>query len=544
MGDQIKQSNEETVKRTHGTILRSSMIVGAFTSLSRVLGLVREMFQSRLIGAGMEQSAFTLAFAIPNATRKLFGEGALTAAFVPVFKGVVETEGGALEKATKLAHSVMTMVLLMLGAIAAVSFGALEIIAALRDKIGIVDTARFDLTLRLVSTLLPYMVFICGAAFGMGVLNALGRFKASSFMPCILNIVWICVLGVLSFFPGLPVARRVHFVAIAILSAGALQMGFLLWRMAKAGVKPRLTFKGWGEEKVRLVWRNVGIAALGAGAIQLNYLLDQGLAYYASEWAAGVIGYAERLMDLPLGVIGVAFGTVLLPTFAGLFARGDIDGARAALCGSVKSLMFVMLPAAAGLFALSREITCVIYEGGGFDSMATLRVSRALCVYALGLGSFGLMKSIVPWFHAQNDMKTPLRVSVATVILNAVLNIAAVLALPVEWRHVGLAASTVLCSFVGCTALIVLARRRNGVLGLATCIDSISRMGAAAVAMGCIVWFARGVVAKGAAAFVPGEVAARVVALGALVALGGVTYLTLSAALMPGQIKSLVRRRR
>ena len=522
-----KQSN-------HQTILRSSMIVGAFTSLSRVLGLVREMFQSRLIGAGMEQSAFTIAFAIPNATRKLFGEGALTAAFVPVFKGVVEAE--SIEKATKLARSVMTMVLLMLCAIVLLSFGALEAVAAFRDRLGIADVARFDLTLRLVRTLLPYMVFICGAAFGMGVLNALGRFKASSFMPCILNIVWIGVLGILSFFPGLSIARRVHLVALAILCAGAVQMAFLLWRMAKAGVRPRLTFKGWGEEKVRLVWRNVGIAALGAGAVQLNYLLDQGLAYYASEWAAGVIGYAERLMDLPLGIIGVAFGTVLLPTFAGLFARGDVDGARAALCGSVKSLMFVMLPAAAGLFALSREITCVIYEGGDFDAMATLRVSRALCVYALGLGSFGLMKSIVPWFHAQNDMKTPLRVSVATVVLNAILNITAVLALPVEWRHVGLAASTVLCSFVGCTVLIALAKRRNGELGLAACLDPIGRMGAASVIMGFAVWFARSPVASAAHSLVAGDVPARVVSLAALVALGGVVYLALSAALMPGQI--------
>ncbi len=518
------------------------MVVGAFTSLSRVLGLVREMFQSRLIGAGMEQSAFTLAFAIPNAMRKLFGEGALTAAFVPVFRGMVEAE--SLERAARLARSVMTMVLLMLASIVALSFGAVEAADALRDRLGAADPERFDLTLRLVRTLLPYMVFICGAAFGMGVLNALGRFKASSFMPCILNFVWIGVLGALSFFPDMPVAGRVHCVAVAILCAGAVQMGFLMWRMSKAGVRPRLTFSGWGDEKVRLVWRNVGIAALGAGAVQLNYLLDQGLAYYASEWAAGVIGYAERLMDLPLGIIGVAFGTVLLPTFAGLFARGDVEGARTALCGSVKSLMFVMLPAAAGLFALSQEITGVIYEGGGFDATATCRVGRALRVYALGLGSFGLMKSIVPWFQAQNDMKTPLRVSVATVALNAALNIAAVVALPVEWRHVGLAASTVFCSFVGCASLIVLAHRRNGRLGLAACVGPVGRMAAASVAMGCLVWFARGAASRLALSALPGDVAPRVAALAALVALGGASYLIFAVALMPGQVKALLHRRR
>ena len=279
-------------------ILKNTFTVGAFTALSRVLGLVREMFQSRLIGAGMEQSAFTLAFAIPNMARKLFGEGALTAAFVPVFKGAAEAE--SLERAAKLARSVMTMVLLVLGAVVVLCLGALDLVAKFRDALGVQDVARLTLTIRLVKTLLPYMIFICGAAFGMGVLNSLGRFKASSFMPCILNVFWIGSLAWISFFPELRLDQRIHRVALAILVAGAAQMAFLFWRMARAGVVPRLSFAGWRDDKVRLVWRNLGIAALGAGAIQVNYLLDQLLAYYASPWAAGVIGYAERLILLLL----------------------------------------------------------------------------------------------------------------------------------------------------------------------------------------------------------------------------------------------------
>ena len=524
-------------------IVKSSAIVGAFTALSRVLGLVREMFQSRLIGAGMEQSAFAIAFAIPNAARKLFGEGALTAAFVPVFKATVETE--SLEKAAKLARSVMTMVLLMLGALVILSLGGVEAFAALAERAGALDE-RLALTLRLVRTLLAYMIFICAAAFGMGVLNALGRFKASSFMPCILNIVWIGTLAGLAFFPGVAVARRVHIVAFAILCAGAAQMSYLFWRMGKAGVRARLSFSGWRDSKVALVWRNVGIGALGAGAVQLNYLLDQALAYYASDWAAGVIVYAERLMDLPLGIVGVAFGTVLLPVLAGLFAKGDREGARAAFTGSVKSLMFVMLPASAGLFALSREITEVVYEGGSFDALATLRTSRALCVYALGLASFGLMKSIVPWFQAQGDMKTPLKVSVATVALNAVLNIAAVLTLDREWRHVGLAFSTVLCSFAGCIALTVLAHRRNGSLGLGECVAPVAKIAAASVVMGVVVWMARQPAAAFAATLFAGEGARRIFALALLVASGGVVYFSamLATGANPLRIAAAIRRRR
>jgi len=301
----------------------------------------------------------------------------------------------------------------------------------------------------------------------------------------------------------------------------------MLWCMHKAGVSPRLSFSGWRDSKVLLVWKNLGIAALGAGAIQINYMLDQLLAQLASDWAAGVIGYAERLMDLPLGVIGVAFGTVLLPTFAGFFAKGDVDGARDALASSMRSLMFVMLPAAVGLFVLAPEVTSVIYQGGAFDAVATVRVSRALAVYAVGLGFFGFQKTMVPWFQAQNDMKTPLRVTVYTVVVNASLNILAVWLLPVEWRHVGLALSTVLCAAIGCALLVVLARRRNGSLGLGGSFAPLAKMFAAALAMGAVIAVVRPFVARFPA----------VTALAALISLGAAVYGILSLFAMREQLR-------
>ena len=453
-------------------ILKNTATVGAFTALSRVRGLAREMLQSRFIGAGMEQSAFTLAFAIPNMARKLFGEWALTAAFVPVFKGEVEAQ--AMAHARHLARAVMTMALLMLGAIVALAFLGLETVVHFR--VGLEMTERTLLTVRLVKTLLPYMIFICGAAFGMGVLNALGRFKASSAMPCLLNVFWIGILVWICFHPDLKLDQRIHRVSMTILVAGAVQMAFMLWCMHRAGITPGLTLKGWADEKVRLVWKNTSIAAMGAGAVQINYMLDQILGQIAAPWAAGVVGYAERLMDLPLGVIGVAFGTVLLPTFSGLFAKGDVEGAREAFVSSSRQMLFVMVPAAVGLGVLAPEVTTVIYQGGAFDAMAVTRVSRAVAVYAVGLGFFGLQKSLVPWFQAQNDMKTPLRTSVYTVCLNAVLNILAVFCLPVEWRHVGLAASTTLCAGCGCALLACAARRRNGSLGLERLVVPVLKM--------------------------------------------------------------------
>ena len=512
--------------------------VGAFTSLSRVLGLVREMLQSRLIGAGVAQSAFTLAFAIPNMARKLFGEGALTAAFVPVFKGEAETAG--IEKAARLARAVMTTVMLVLGAVVALALAGVLGAAAGADAFGFAPRTR--LTLSLVAILVPYMLAICGAAFGMGVLNALGKFKASSFMPALLNMIWIAVLGVLLLVPCESVETRIRIVAAAILFGGFVQLAFMFAAMHRAGVTPRPLFSGWRDEKVRLVWRNLGIAALGAGAVQVNYMLDQVLGQLAAPWAAGVIGYAERLMDLPLGVIGVAFGTVLLPTFSGLFAKRDADGARKALADSVNSMLFFMVPAAVGLAVTARETTSVVYEGGEFDATATIRVARALAVYAAGLGFFGLQKMLVPWFQAQNDMKTPLRTSVATVAMNAALNILAVWLLPVEWRHVGLAASTVVCAFAGCAMLMASARRKNGSLGLSCCVVPVLKISLASAAMAAALvahkaWIYSTVQSCGTPRLGPLH------ALVSLVALGGAVY-AFAAVLLLGKRLPLRRPRR
>ncbi len=535
-------------------VLKSTAVVGAFTLLSRVLGLVREMLQSRLIGAKTEQSAFALAFAIPNMARKLFGEGALTAAFVPVFKGELEKEGR--ERAARLARSVMTMMLLMLAAVVALCFGGLECAFRIRAHMGIVECQRVVLTVKLVKTLLPYMMFICGAAFGMGILNSMGRFVASSFMPCLLNVFWIAILAWLAlsglihdaypgFMPGVfsecGLELRIHRVAVAILVAGAAQMAFMMWRMSKAGVSPIPLFSGWFAPKAKLVWKNTAIAAFGAGAVQISYLVDTALAQLASDWAAGVISYAERLMDLPLGVVGAAFGTVLLPAFAERFSKSDSEGAREVFVSSTRNMMFVMIPAAVGLAVLAPETVSVIYRGGEFDAVAVTRVSRAVACYAVGLAFFGLNKTLVPWFQAQNDMKTPLRVSVSAVVLNMALNMCAVLLLPVEWRHVGLAASTVLCSFASVSALAVLARRRNGDMGYRALASDVARMAAAALAMGALL-----VALKAVFAFPSdGGVLRRTLVLGAEIAAGGVAYLAVALALMPGMrdLRKLRRRR-
>ncbi len=531
------------------SILKNTATVGGLTALSRVLGLVREMLQSRIIGAGWEQSAFTLAFAIPNMARKLFGEGALTAAFVPVFRGEMEAE--SVEKARRLARAVMSMALLMLGAIVALSMTGITYAIGARPWGMDPDGEAYHRTLlilRLTRILLPYMIFICGAAFGMGVLNAMGRFAAAGFMPALLNVFWIGSLVYLSFCGDMGLNERVQRVAVAILIAGAAQMAFMFWCMKRRGISPGFTFRGWRDEKTLLVWKNTCIAAVGAGAVQINYMLDQALGQLASPWAAGVVGYADRLMDLPLGVVGVAFGTVLLPTFAGAFAKGDVSGARKAFLSSADNMLFVMIPAAVGLGVLAPEITRVVYEGRAFDAMATTRVARAVACYAFGLGFFGIQKCLVPWFQAQNDMKTPLAVSVKMVFLNAVLNVLSVLYLPVEWRHVGLAGSTVVCAALSCVLLGFAARRSNGGIGLRALVKPVAKTCAASLLMGAALVAARAAWIAAASSRGWSGAVANVASLMAMILMGAVVFFLAAYMMNRGafsaRLKSLCRRRR
>jgi putative peptidoglycan lipid II flippase len=513
------------MKKENNSILKNTAIVGMFTALSRVLGLVREMLQSRLIGAGWEQSAFALAFAIPNMARKLFGEGALTAAFIPVFKKELETEG--IEEARRLARAVMSMALLMLAAIVVLVMGGITVSFSWFPwgmEEGSESCSRMHLILTLTRILVPYMIFICAAAFGMGIMNAMGRFTAAAFLPSLLNIVWILALVYLVFCGELTFAQRTCRIAAAILVAGALQMALMFWCMGKRGMAPRFTFKGWNDSKVLLIWRNTAIGAIGAGAVQINYMLDQVLAQWASPWAAAVIGYADRLMDMPLGVIGVAFGTVLLPAFSGHFAKEDTEGAKKTFVATTEKMLFLILPAAMGLCVLAPDVTKVVYEGNAFDSVATARVARAVVCYSAGLGFFGLQKCLVPWFQAQKDMKTPLVVSVRMVFLNAVLNVLSVWLLPVEWKHAGLAVSTVVCAAISCVMLGAIAVKRNGSLGFGKLVKPVFRIAAASVAMCAAIALLRPHAGKMLSSAGLGGIVFDVVLLAVMVFAGAATY--------------------
>ncbi len=435
-------------------IFRHAITVSFFTGLSRVLGFAREMVMAHYFGTSLAKSAFDVAFRIPNLFRRLFGEGALSAAFVPVFSEILEKEGR--EKANRLAGRVLTMLALFLILITAA--GTVIITIAMQYT---TDGTRLAAVLPLLRIMLPYMVFICLVALGMGILNAVGNFAVSAATPLLLNIVWIAAVFWVCPRLGDSLAERIYGVAWAVLLAGVLQLVTQVPALLRLRVMPRPSF-AWNDRRIREILLLLGPAALGMGVHQVNVVVDGVLALWAGSWAPAALTYAERLIYLPLGLFATALGTVLLPAFARQVASNRTAAIPPALARSLRGLMLVMVPAAAGLMILAGPIVQLAFQSGEFDAQSRILTARALVFYAPGLAVFSLYKMLVPAFYAIKDTRTPVRTGLIAVGLNLVLNVLLVVTLPTYYKHAGLAMATVFASAVNSALLAIVLTRRIG----------------------------------------------------------------------------------
>ena len=458
----------------HARILGSVSIVSAMTSVSRVFGLVREVLMAHFFGTTAVQSAFVIAFRIPNLFRRLFGEGALSVAFIPVFTEVERNEG--VVRAQRFVARILGMMVcvigLILGLVIAASFGV---------ERWCPEESRWVEAMPLLRIMLPYAVLICMAAILSGVLNVHKRFAISSLTPVVLNLVWIAVLlGVCAVLPETS-PWRIRAVCWGILAAGLLQILFLLPTLHRLGYRFRLDFTGWRTSPyIRQVLLQMGPASLGIALAQINICIDGLLAFYGAEWAPSALSYAERLIDLPLGLLGTAFGTVLLPTYTRQFADGETDAMTATMARALRNLIVIMTPIALGLFVLAGPIVAVVYQRGAFNADSALWTTRALVAYAAGALVFSLNKAIVPAFYAQKDVRTPVRVASGCIVGNFTLNLLSVLLLPEGWRHVGIALSTVLNSTAQTAILFLILRHRRQTPALRPLLHSFGKALAAA----------------------------------------------------------------
>lgn len=511
-------------------LLRSIATVGSYTLISRLLGFVRDILLAAILGAGIIADAFFVAFKLPNFFRRLFAEGAFNAAFVPMFAGFFENKGEA--AARRFGEEVLVILLVALALFVALAEMTMPWLLYLLAPGFVDDPERYGLATLFARITFPYLLFISLVSLMGGVLNSLGRFAAVAATPILLNLVLIGSLLVLARFVPTPG----HALAIGVALAGLGQFLWLVVALSRAGMslrlrRPRLT------ADVKRFLRLLAPGAVGAGIVQINLFVDIVLASLLPAGAISYLYYADRLNQLPLGVVGIAIGTALLPLLARQLRAGDRDGAQISQNRAIEAALFLTLPAAVALFLLSEPILHVLFERGAFTGVQARAAAAALSAYALGLPAYVLVKVLAPAYFARSDTKTPVKIAGIAVVANIVFSVA----LMIPFAHVGIALATAIASWCN-TGLLLFGLMRRGDMALdARLKRRLPRIGAASLAMGGVAYGAMGWLAVPLA----GGEAERAGALALLVGGGFGAYVGLAfvlGAFEKGDLQALSRK--
>ncbi len=473
--------------------------------LSRVLGFVRDVLIAAYLGAGPVADAFFVAFKIPNFFRRLFAEGAFNAAFVPSFAGLVATKGR--EAARAFAEDTLGVLLAVLLALVVAAEAGMPWLMSAAAPGFLGDPAKFQLAVDLTRITFPYLLFISLVSLQGGVLNSLERFAAVAATPIILNF---CLIGALLGLTRLmPTAG--HALAWGVALAGAAQFLWLAVALARAGLplglpRPRLT------PQVRRLLKLMLPAALGSGVVQVNLLIDVVIASLLPTGAVSYLYYADRIYELPLGVIGIAIGTALLPLLARQVRRGEHDAALHTQNRALEAALLLTLPAAVALVVIAEPIIGVLFERGAFDRVAVAATAAALAAYALGLPAYVLIKVLTPCFYAREDTATPVKIAILAVIANTAI----ALALLRPLAYVGIALATAAAAWLNAALLARALARRADFAPDARLKRRLPRIVLASVMMGAALWLA----ARAVGPWLAGGLAVKAAALILLVALG------------------------
>lgn len=418
------------------------------TLTSRVLGMVREMVYAAFMGDGWVAGAFALAFQVPNLFRRLLGEGALTASFIPIFKEKEKLHGEV--EMWKAANAVISGLIVAASVVIAVVMAGISLVLAVHEF-----DQKTELMLRLVQVMFPYMLPVCLTAIFMGMLNARGYFFIPALGATMLNIVMIS--SVLWFAPhmGRELSDQIFALAFGVLVAGVAQGLFQLPSLWRDGFSYRWETP-WRNETVRLVVRRMIPGAIGLAAFQINVLLTQSIAFWVGDHIIASFNYAVRLMELPQGMFGVSLATFMLPTLSGLAAEKKFPEFRATLRNGLGSLLFVNLIAAILLVVLAEPIIRLLFERGEFTASATGRATWALECLAPGLLAFSTVNVLARAFYALGDTRTPMKISLVCLALN--LGIAILLVVPLQQGGLGIANT---CSSVVNLCLLLFALRKK-----------------------------------------------------------------------------------
>jgi putative peptidoglycan lipid II flippase len=444
-----------------GGFFKSTSIVGAFTLLSRVTGLLRDMVYSRMFGAGVLMDAFLVAFKIPNFMRRLFAEGAFSQAFVPVVSEYKIRRSH--DEVRELVDGAAGTLAWFLTAVTIVGVVAAPLLVLLFAPGFRLDAGKFDLTVEMLRWTFPYLLFISLAAVAAGVLNSYGRFAVPAMTSTLMNLVMIVFAAWIA--PGFE--RPGVVLAIGVFVAGVVQLAFQVPFMARLGLLRRPRWR-WGHEGVRRIGRLMLPAIFGSSVSQVALLLDTLIASFLATGSIAWLYYADRLMEFPLGVFSIALATVILPGLAAHHAAQAPERFTATLDWALRLTVVVVLPATVALVVLAGPLTVTIFHYGKFDEHDVRMSSLALMAYATGLLAFSMVKVLAPGYFARQDTRTPVRIGVQSLGVNIGLNLLIVLPLALAYPgRPGLHALLALNNGIGAwynSTMLYRGLRRQGVL--------------------------------------------------------------------------------
>lgn len=460
--------------------LRHVAVVATSTMGSRILGLFRDILIFSFLGASLYNSAFLVAFTIPNLFRRLLGEGALTSAFIPVLSE--EMEAGGQQRGFQFLNQILSRLILVLLLLTGTGIGLSWGIRYLENL-----PPRWYLVGELNLILLPYMIFICVAAILGACLNVLQRFAIPALSPVLLNLCMIFFLGVLSTFFADTAAGATVFLSLGVLVGGLLQMLFPALALKREGWRPRWDRTPDPAVSQLMVLLIPGLA--GAAVLQVNILVGRILAFSLEESAVALLYLASRLIELPLGVFTVAVVTVVFPQMARLAAAEDEGGYGDAFREGFRLILAISIPAAVGLIVLSLPILDSLFRYGAFDGDDVRATVPLLVIYAVGLPFYSLATYLVRGLHSRKDMKTPLRIAVVVLFLNLGLS----LALMFPLGAAGLALANVLATLVQSLLLLKAMNRAYPEIQMRLVGRSLLAIVGASLVMGGFCWAGMGV---------------------------------------------------
>lgn len=453
-------------------LVKSTLTVASFTMLSRITGFARDMLMANLIGAGALSDAWSVAFKLPNFFRRIFAEGAFSAAFIPSFASIMTAEGR--KQAVDFAGEVMSVLFVALLVLNAVFIAFMPTVTHIFAPGFTANPEKFDLTIAISRITFPYILFISLVSLLGSVLNSMGKFAAPAASPILLNL---CMIAGMTWLTHTP--TPVHALAISVCVAGVVQLVWLVAICIRHDCMPGLYLPRLTPQ-VKAMLALMAPAVLGSSVQQLNLLIDTIIGSTLADGSVSYLYYADRVNELPIGVIGVAIGTVLLPTLSRHIKAGETQKAHHEMNRALELVLLFGIPATAALLLMAEPIIRVLYFHGKFAPEAVTACASALVAFSTGLPAYLTVKVFAPGFYANHDTKTPFKIALLCVGVNLFFN----LTLIHHFQHVGMAMATAIASWVNVALMARILHKRGIFVPDALLKKRLLKMTASAKVMG------------------------------------------------------------